>query len=69
MLADEDIQKLELCPNEKAWDDACAEIKRKYGGYPADWYSKVIAGGMFKRLEAKWGKPDAFDIKIGGFNP
>jgi len=66
-LSDEDLQTLESCPDERAWDAACNEIKKKYGGYPSDWYLKVIAGGMFKRLEAKWNKPGVFDIAFKTF--
>ena len=64
-LTAEELQKIEDCPGEVEWNQLCLDIKKAHGGYPADWFIKVIAGGVFQRLEAKWNKPGAFGITLG----
>ncbi len=61
-----ELAKLEACPDEQAWDALCDEIKAAHGGgYPADWYTTVIAdGGVMARVANRWGKPRAFDIGV-----
>lgn len=57
---------LEGCATPDEWNVACAAVKRaREGGYPSDWYPRVLApGGISDRLKARWKDPHAFDITL-----
>jgi hypothetical protein len=54
-ITDEDLGKLENTKSDVEWDAVCDAIKKKYGGYPENWYPKVILSGFAARVAAKWG--------------
>ncbi len=69
-LTQEELQELENCPNDDAWDALCDKIKKaRGGGYPRDWWRTVFAkGGIAERLTKKWNNPTAFNIEMVTFN-
>ncbi len=48
MLDDKDMQGLKAAAaaGEVAWNAECDKIKAKHGGYPRDWFEKVILSGI-----------------------
>lgn len=65
-----ELASLEASKNETEWNRACDAIKKaRNGGYPPDWWPKVKLSGMMDRIAAKWGKPDAFELKVEPIDP
>ncbi len=52
----EEIEKLRNCKSESEWNRTCDEVKRTHNGYPADWYQRIIMGGVLNtaRLTHGW---------------
>ncbi len=64
-ITPEEVQTLEACTNEEAWNAACSEIKRaRGGGYPTDWWPKVKMSGMMARITARFGKDDKLHMAV-----
>lgn len=63
-ITNEELAALEATKNETEWNNTCDAIKAAHGGYPADWWPKVMMSGLAARVAQKWGKPDAFEIKV-----
>lgn len=49
-MAAKDFALLRSCRTEREWNDACATIKSAHGGYPADWYAKVVLSGLMDEV-------------------
>jgi hypothetical protein len=63
MLTDDEVALLDACEDPRAWNAAVAQIKKAHGGYPPDWYERVLApGGVRDRLKDKWGDPHALEV-------
>jgi hypothetical protein len=64
-LIEGEIVLLAMATDEVDWNCTVKIIKNCRGGkYPPDWFEKVLApGGIMDVLKAKWGKPNAFDMK------
>ena len=47
-LSESDIENLKAAAKKgpEAWNDATNIIKKKLGGYPIDWYEKIILSGI-----------------------
>jgi hypothetical protein len=56
MITNEEIKLLESAKSSKDWDDACDLIMKAHNGYPSDWYSKVIASGLSRRVFSSFDK-------------
>jgi hypothetical protein len=55
-LTDAELARLEACKSDDDWNQACLDVKKAHGGgYPSDWYAKVIATGLVKRVAESWG--------------
>lgn len=54
LLSDEWIQKLQATKSEAEWNAICDQVKIKYGGYPKDWFAKVVMSGLARRMEKSW---------------
>jgi len=55
-LTGAELKTLEACQTATDWSRACDAIKLAHGGgYPTDWYAKVIQSGMANRIAARWG--------------
>ena len=63
-LTVENMTMLGNATTEEKWNAACDAIKREHGGYPADWYEKVIATGLLKRTLAVFGASDAVTVSV-----
>lgn len=61
-LTDANIAALEACTSEAAWNQVCLDIKKEHGGYPADWFPRVLAGGLMKRVTARFGGDDEVHV-------
>lgn len=58
-LTDAELALLEGAKSELDWDAACDLVKKaRGGGYPRDWFAKVLQSGLAKRVSARWGGTD-----------
>lgn len=65
-LTDAEFTRLRTTKNEQEWSATCDDIKKaRDGQYPPDWWPRMQMSGEMARIARGWGKPDAFDIKIG----
>ena len=49
-----ELDSLEACQNERAWNSAVDAIKHaRSGGYPPDWWAKVAMSGMMARVTGR----------------
>lgn len=46
MLEDKELEALKATKSEQEWNDLCDAIKENHGGYPADWFPKVLLIGL-----------------------
>lgn len=53
MITDEELKALADSKSEEEWNRNCDLIKKNHGGYPSDWYSKVIATGLVVKTKMK----------------
>jgi hypothetical protein len=53
-LTQAELDKLNSANTEDAWNAACDEIKAAHGGYPPDWYPRVVMGGIMDRAQARF---------------
>lgn len=65
-LTKEEIEALEACSTPAEYSTVAHAIKAAHNGmYPDNWWATVmLPGGISERLAAKWGKPDAFEMKL-----
>jgi hypothetical protein len=57
LLTDSEIKALNESKSDREWDKACDEVKSARGGsYPADWFARVLVGGIMRDAQARWGK-------------
>ena len=52
-MTEELLNRLRNTRSEREWGAICDEIK-KNGGYPADWYAKVVLSGLMHRTSQSW---------------
>lgn len=65
LITQEELDRLSNTKNESEWNDACDAIKKAHnGGYPSDWWAKVMQSGLAAKVAVKWGQPDAFELKV-----
>lgn len=50
MLEDKELEALAATTSEQEWNDVCDAVKANHGGYPSDWFSKVILSGLMASL-------------------
>ena len=61
LLTDEELKMLEAANTADEWSDACLKVKQAHGGgYPSDWYQRVIKGGVL----ASFGQRSNVDTEI-----
>jgi hypothetical protein len=51
------LNRLRYSKSEEEWNFICDEMKKEYGGYPEDWYQKVIRSGLIIETQMFWNKP------------
>jgi hypothetical protein len=57
MLSNDELKLLESAKTDEEWNSACSTIKSHHGGgYPRDWYAKVIASGLAARVASQFGQ-------------
>lgn len=52
-MTEELLDKLRNTKSESEWNALCDEIK-KNGGYPADWFAKVVLSGLMHKTSQNW---------------
>lgn len=57
-MTQDELTNLESCKSEKEWNTVCDEVKAAHGGYPSDWYAKVVMSGLMARVAARFGRDD-----------
>jgi hypothetical protein len=63
-LTDDELQRLGAATSTDQWNDLCAEVKKsRNGAYPGDWYQKVLASGLARRVLASFGETDEIEIR------
>lgn len=56
-LTNEEFEALKNSKNQTEWADLCDKIKHaRSGGYPSDWYVKIIMSGLAMKTKASWQK-------------
>jgi hypothetical protein len=63
-ITEEGLNRLRNSKDAQEWDATCDAIKKAHGGYPSDWWPKVMQSGLAAQVPENWGQPDAFEIKI-----
>lgn len=53
-LTDAWIARLNATSTEAEWNTACEELKAEFGGYPSDWFPRVIMGGIADRAQRRF---------------
>lgn len=55
-MTDAEITQLRNARSEQEWNAICDQIKKRNGGsYPADWYPRVIQGGVVEEARLRYG--------------
>lgn len=53
LLTDDEMAALKSCETVEEWDAACKAVTDARGGsYPNDWFTRVLAAGLSKRVLA-----------------
>lgn len=52
-MTEELLNRLRNTKSEQEWNSICDEVKRN-GGYPADWFAKVILSGLASKAQKSW---------------
>ena len=54
-LSDAEVKSLRAAAGEASWNAVCDQIKAARGGkYPADWYARVVLGGLMSEVKSGW---------------
>jgi hypothetical protein len=53
-LTQEELDTLKASKSGEEWNAICDAIKTKHGGYPDDWFQKVIMSGVLVTTSANW---------------
>jgi hypothetical protein len=49
-MTDDEVKEFENATSEAHWNELCDKIKSKYGGYPSNWFAKIVpAASLVKR--------------------
>jgi len=49
------LQRLRETKSEAEWNATCDEVKKaNNGGYPTDWFAKVILSGLAHEAQGNW---------------
>lgn len=54
MISEEHLNKLRSTRSADEWNKVCDEIKLAYGGYPSDWWAKVMQSGLAADAQMNW---------------
>lgn len=46
LLLPSELLQLQMSKTEDEWNAVCDRVKARCGGYPSDWYAKVIQSGV-----------------------
>lgn len=55
-LTQEELDALKASKSEEEWNTLCDGVKKAHGGYPGDWFAKVIISGLLNKTAANWKK-------------
>lgn len=55
-LTPENMTTLNACQCDEDWNGAVAALKREHGGYPEDWYEKMLATGLMDKIVGRFGR-------------
>jgi hypothetical protein len=62
-LTDSEYASLENCQSDVEWNSICDRIKEVRGGiYPSDWFPRVLASGLMRRVSSRWGGTDQIRV-------
>ncbi len=53
-MTENDLNRLKATKSESEWNALCDEIKNKNGGYPSDWFAKVVLSGLMASAQNNW---------------
>lgn len=53
-MSAEEIAQFEATTSEAEWNDLCDQLKKKHGGYPADWFLQMMLSGRANRIASSW---------------
>jgi hypothetical protein len=55
-LTDTNMKTLNACQCDEDWNTAVKNIKKEHGGYPSDWYARMLATGLMDKITGRFGK-------------
>lgn len=55
-LTPENMKTLNACQCDEDWNTAVENIKKEHGGYPSDWYAKMLATGLMDKIVGRFGR-------------
>lgn len=55
-LTDTNMKTLNACQCDEDWNTAVENIKKEHGGYPSDWYARMLATGLMDKITGRFGK-------------
>lgn len=57
-----EIEMMRGSKTEAEWNANCNTVKTAHGGYPADWFTKIIMSGLMAATAAKFGSTDKIQV-------
>jgi len=57
-MTEEQIEMMKSSATEVEWNANVGKVKATHGGYPTDWYEKIVLSGVMKMTVAKFGGSD-----------
>lgn len=61
------VALMESSQSEAEWNANCDKVKAHFGGYPNDWFKKIIVSGLLGKIAKRWGSDG--EIKIVAVKP
>lgn len=58
-ITQEELSRLATTVNASEWNAICDAVKKAHGGYPDDWYKRVVLSGLARAAELRQGRTEA----------
>jgi hypothetical protein len=56
-ITEAELTKLASTNTEEEWNDVCDAVKKaRNGGYPTDWFAKVMMSGLAAKVMKGWNR-------------
>lgn len=61
-MTDDEVQMMKSSRTEEQWNENCDAVKKAHGGYPADWYKKIVMSGVLRETASAFGSDGEIEI-------